>query len=84
MTSMASVDRAVVRMFICRTGYGSVGNTDPDGRGLELTVFGPGNVRRAQAFPDAMSLVEYQVQFERQLLSNGTQCCRSVSAVAGL
>jgi hypothetical protein len=42
-----------------------------DGRGLELRVFGPGILRRAQSFPDALSLVEYQVQFERQLLSNG-------------
>jgi hypothetical protein len=42
-----------------------------DGRGLELRVFGPGTIRRTQAFPDALSLVEYQVQFERQLLSNG-------------
>jgi hypothetical protein len=42
-----------------------------DGRGLELKVFGPGNVRRAQSFPDAMSLVQYQVQYEQQLLSNG-------------
>jgi hypothetical protein len=42
-----------------------------DGRGLELKVFGPGTLRRAQAYADALSLVEYQVQFERQLLSNG-------------
>jgi len=28
-------------------------------------------VRRAQAFPDAMTLVEYQVHYERQLLSTG-------------
>jgi hypothetical protein len=42
-----------------------------DGRGLELKVFGPGNERQAQAFPDAMTLVEYQVQYERQLLSTG-------------
>jgi len=28
-------------------------------------------VRRAQAFPDAMSLVQYQVQYEQQLLTNG-------------
>lgn len=67
---MVSVDRAVVRMF----------TAEPDtvrwetriaGRGLELRVFGPGDLRRAQAFPDAMSLVQYQVQYERQLLSNG-------------
>jgi hypothetical protein len=28
-------------------------------------------VRRELSFVDALSLVEYQVQFERQLLSNG-------------
>jgi hypothetical protein len=42
-----------------------------DGRGLELKVFGPGTLRREHAFRDALSLVEYQVQFERQLLSDG-------------
>jgi hypothetical protein len=42
-----------------------------DGRGLELRVYGPGDLRRAQAFTDAMSLVQYQVQYEQQLLSNG-------------
>jgi hypothetical protein len=42
-----------------------------DGRGLELKVFGPGHERRARAFPDAMSLVQYQVQYEQHLLSNG-------------
>ncbi len=36
-----------------------------------MSVFGPGSMRRAQDFPDALSLVEYQVQYERQLLSNG-------------
>jgi len=42
-----------------------------EGKGLELRVFGPGTLRREHAFSDALSLVEYQVQFERQLLSNG-------------
>jgi hypothetical protein len=28
-------------------------------------------VRHAQDFPDALSIVQYQVQYERQLLSNG-------------
>jgi hypothetical protein len=42
-----------------------------EGRGLELRVFGPGGVRRDQLFAHAMSLVEYQVQYERQLLLNG-------------
>jgi hypothetical protein len=42
-----------------------------DRRGLELKVFGPGALRRSYSFQDALSLVEYQVQFERQLLSSG-------------
>jgi hypothetical protein len=42
-----------------------------EGRGLELSVFGPGTLRRSYSFHDSLSLVEYQVQFERQLLSNG-------------
>jgi hypothetical protein len=42
-----------------------------DRRGMELKVFGPGALRRAYSFQDALSLVEYQVQFERQLLSSG-------------
>jgi hypothetical protein len=71
MTSMASVDRAVVRMFISHPDTVRWETRIANGRGLELKVFGPGNVRRAQAFPDAMSLVQYQVQYERQLLSNG-------------
>jgi len=71
MTSMASGDRAVVRMFISEPDTVRWETRIADGCGLELTVFGPGNVRRAQAFPDAMSLVQYQVQYERQLLSNG-------------
>ena len=34
-------------------------------------MFGPGTLRREHSFPNALSLVEYQVQFEQQLLSNG-------------
>lgn len=68
---MISVDRAVVRMFVSEPDTVRWETRIIDGRGLELKVFGPGIVRRAQAFPDALSLVEYQVQFERQLLSNG-------------
>ena len=71
MTSMASVDRAVVRMFSSEPDTVRWETRIADGRGLELKVFGPGNVRRAQAFPDAMSLVQYQVQYEQQLLTNG-------------
>jgi hypothetical protein len=68
---MASVDRAVVRMFSSEPDTVRWETRIADGRGLELRVFGPGNLRRAQEFSDAMSLVQYQVQYERQLLSNG-------------
>ena len=68
---MAGVDRAVVRMFSSELDTVRWETRIADGRGLELRVFGPGNERRAQAFPDAMSLVQYQVQYEWQLLSNG-------------
>jgi hypothetical protein len=68
---MVSVDRAVVRMFSCEPDTIRWETRITDGRGLELRVFGPGTMRREHAFPDALSLVEYQVQFERQLLSNG-------------
>jgi hypothetical protein len=71
MTTMVSVDRAVVRMFSAEPDTVRWETRIADGRGLELRVFGPGNLRRAQAFPDAMSLVEYQVQYEQQLLSSG-------------
>src|ERR1700752_3127153 len=71
MTSKASVDRAVVRMFSSDPDTVRWETRIADGRGLELRVFGPGDVRQAQAFPDAMSLVQYQVQYERQLVSNG-------------
>jgi hypothetical protein len=68
---MASADRAVVRMFTSELDTVRWETRIADGRGLELRVFGPGNVRRLQAFPDAMSLVQYQVHYEQQLLSNG-------------
>ena len=68
---MVIVDRAVIRMFSSEPDTVRWETRITDGRGLELTVFGPGTIRRTQAFPNALSLVEYQVQFERQLLSNG-------------
>jgi hypothetical protein len=68
---MVSVDRAVVRMFTCEPDTIRWETRITDGRGLELRVFGPGTLRREHSFPNALSLVEYQVQFERQLLSNG-------------
>ncbi len=68
---MVSTDRAVVRMFSCEPDTIRWETRIADGRGLELKVFGPGTLRRAHAFPNALTLVEYQVQFEQQLLSNG-------------
>ena len=68
---MVSVDRAVVRMFTSEPDTIRWETRITDGRGLELRVFGPGTMRREHSFPNALSLVEYQVQFERQLLSNG-------------
>lgn len=68
---MVQVDRPVVRMFIQELITVRWETRIVDGRGLELKVFGPGALRRSYSFQDALSLVEYQVQFERQLLSNG-------------
>jgi len=68
---MVSVDRPVVRMFAFELDTVRWETRIADGRGLELKVFGPGALRRSYAFADALSLVEYQVQYERQLLSNG-------------
>jgi hypothetical protein len=42
-----------------------------EGHGLELRVFGPGSLRRSYAFQDVKSLVDYQVQFEHQLVTTG-------------
>ena len=68
---MVSTDRAVVRMFTYEADTVRWETRIADGRGLELSVFGPGTLRHGHTFADALSLVEYQVQFERQLLSNG-------------
>lgn len=68
---MPRVDRAVVRMFSAELDTIRWETRIANSRGLEWKVFGPGNVQRAQAFPDAMSLVQYQVRCEQQLLSNG-------------
>jgi len=67
---IANVDRAVVRMFT-QALITVRWETRIAERGLELRVFGPGALRRSYTFQDAPSLVEYQVQLERQLLSNG-------------
>lgn len=64
-------DRSVVRMYAGEQDTVRWETRIVEGRGLELRVFGPGGVRRDQMFASAMSLVEYQVQYERQLLLNG-------------
>jgi len=68
---MVSGDRPVIRMFAHELNTVRWETRIAEGRGLELSVFGPGALRRSYAFANALSLVEYQVQFERQLLSNG-------------
>jgi len=68
---MVNVGRPVVRMFIHEVNTVRWETRIADGRGLELRVYGPGALRRSYSFQDALSLVEYQVQFETQLISNG-------------
>jgi hypothetical protein len=68
---MVDVDRPVIRMFTQQLDTVRWETSIADKRGLELRVFGPGALRRSYSFQDALSLVEYQVQFERQLLSSG-------------
>lgn len=68
---MVDVDRPVIRMFTQQLDTVRWETRIADKRGLELKVFGPGALRRSFSFQDALSLVEYQVQFERQLLSSG-------------
>jgi len=46
MTSKASVDRAVVRMFSSEPDTVRWETRIADGRGLELRVFGPGDVTK--------------------------------------
>jgi len=68
---MVISDRPVVRMFTQELDTVRWETRIADTRGLELRVFGPGALRRSYSFENALALVEYQVQFERQLLSNG-------------
>ncbi len=68
---MVDIDRPVIRMFIQQLVTVRWETRIADKRGLELKVFGPGALRRSYSFQDALSLVEYQVQLERQLLSSG-------------
>ena len=68
---IVDVDRPVIRMFIQQLITVRWETRLADRRGMELKVFGPGALRRSYSFQDALSLVKYQVQFERQLLSSG-------------
>jgi hypothetical protein len=68
---MVDPDRPVVRMFTHELITVRWETRIASGRGLELKVLGPGALRRSYSFDDALSLADYQVQFERQLLSNG-------------
>jgi hypothetical protein len=68
---MPGGDRPVVRMFTHELNTVRWETRLAEGRGLDLRVFGPGALRRAYAFPDALSLVAYQVEYERQLVTNG-------------
>ena len=68
---IVDVDRPVIRMFVQQLVTVRWETRLADRRGMELKVFGPGALRRSYSFQDALSLVEYQVQFERQLLASG-------------
>jgi hypothetical protein len=68
---MAKTDRPVIRMFACEQDTVRWETRILEPHGLELKVFGPGALRREYGFNDALSLVEYQVQYEQQLLLNG-------------
>ena len=71
LDSTVSGGRPVIRMFAHELDTVRWETRIAEGRGLELRVLGPGALRRSYAFADAVSLVEHQVQFEQQLLSNG-------------
>jgi hypothetical protein len=68
---MVSGNRPVVRMFTHEVTTVRWETRIAAGRGLELRVLGPGALRRSYSFQDGLGLVEYQVQFERQLVANG-------------
>lgn len=68
---MIDRDRSVVRMFSRRPHTVRWETRLSGDRGLDLTVRGPGALRRSFAFRDAPTLVHYQVQVERQLLMSG-------------
>ena len=68
---MVNGDHVVVRMFSHRPKTVRWETRIVEGRGLELTVLGPGTLERSYAFDNAPSLVEYQVRQQQQLLSSG-------------
>lgn len=68
---MVIEDRVVVRMFSCKPDTVRWETRIVDGGGLSLKVFGPGSLKREQTFASALSLVEYQVQYEQQLWADG-------------
>jgi hypothetical protein len=70
---VSSSDRPVIRMFTQEHHTVRWETRIAERHGLELRVYGPGALRRSYTFEGALALVEYQVQFERQLLSNGYQ-----------
>lgn len=72
---MTDEDRLIVRMFTRAPNTVRWETRLVEGRGLDLRVMGPGALRRAYAFADAPALVKYQVEYERQLISNGFQLC---------
>ena len=80
---MTTVDRPVIRMFTCDLDTVRWETRIVEGRGLEFKVFGPGALRRDYGFGNALSLVEYQVQYERQLLLNGYTVLRQSDRRAG-
>lgn len=63
--------RSVVRMFSHQPHTVRWETRLRGDRGLELTVRGPGALKRFLAFKDAPTLVDYQVQVQRQLLMSG-------------
>jgi hypothetical protein len=68
---MAKAGRTVVRMFTCDQDTVRWETRIAEPHGLELKVFGPGALRREYSFADALSLTEYQVQYEQELVSSG-------------
>lgn len=81
---MVAVDRPVIRMFAHEQSTVRWETRVTDARGLELVVFGPGTRRCVFTFQEAMALVAYQVQCERQLVSSGYGVLTGSDRRAGL